>query len=521
MNLTALGAVGPGIMQGQMAQQQLIAEQQANQARAIQAQQAARDVQAANWTQAPGALDTFNAQFPKTVPRGAPAMVAGPAPSSPAAPAGGGASAPPAFDPDAVWSAMKGVESSNTPGAIGPQTQYGRAQGIGQVLPKTAQAMAAKLGIPWQPQLMTGTTPEASDYQDKIGRAYFDEGMAANNGDVNKALMYYHGGPDTLQWGPKTHAYAQKVLANVGSSQPVDAAPPAPPGATPAMAATPPGQDAAATSGQPAPDTAHIVDAYDPMDAMRKTLQVAEFIKTQYKTQTGQDIGGRELLNQVKALTDASSAFTNQDKLLMQGAIAQLKTQTSADNTDKRVAASVQNTQTRSDTSSSNTDKRVAQSDTNNQRNNDTSARNTDVRTQAQLAAASMVDQRQRELASARNDLNFAIAHNRNVISAQNGFNAAQSRLASAKVQMGATDQPADGGIIAPPAPQYLDQRGNPVGAPAPAAAAPAPGVAATPKASGALLPPAAAKALKEGVPTTFANGQTWTLKAGKPSRVK
>jgi hypothetical protein len=55
-------------------------------------------------------------------------------------------------------------------------------------------------------------TPEAADYQRKLGRAYFDEGMQKYPGDIRSALMYYHGGPDQAQWGPKTHAYADAIL---------------------------------------------------------------------------------------------------------------------------------------------------------------------------------------------------------------------------------------------------------------------------------------------------------------------
>jgi hypothetical protein len=55
-------------------------------------------------------------------------------------------------------------------------------------------------------------------------------------------------------------------------------------------------------------------------------------------------------------------------------------------------------------------------------------------------------------------------------------------------------------------------------GSAAPAAPAASP---AAPAASAETLPPAAAKQLKEGIVTTFANGQTWTLTNGKPTRVK
>lgn len=55
----------------------------------------------------------------------------------------------------------------------------------------------------------------------------------------------------------------------------------------------------------------------------------------------------------------------------------------------------------------------------------------------------------------------------------------------------------------------------------APAAAAPAQRPAAQSPAAGPVLPPAALGALKEGVNTTFKNGQTWTLTNGKPQQVQ
>jgi hypothetical protein len=76
--------------------------------------------------------------------------------------------------------------------------------------------MAAKLGLPWRPELLKDTSPEADAYQQALGHAYLDEGLQKYGGDTRKALMYYHGGPDEKKWGPKTHAYANAVLARVG-----------------------------------------------------------------------------------------------------------------------------------------------------------------------------------------------------------------------------------------------------------------------------------------------------------------
>jgi soluble lytic murein transglycosylase-like protein len=119
---------------------------------------------------------------------------------------------------DAIWNSLVQQESGGRPGITGPQTPFGRAQGMTQMLPQTAEAMAGKLNLPWQPQMMTDATPEGADYQGKLGRAYFDEGLQKYGGDMEKALMYYHGGPNEAMWGPKTRAYAKSVMARAGQA---------------------------------------------------------------------------------------------------------------------------------------------------------------------------------------------------------------------------------------------------------------------------------------------------------------
>lgn len=103
-------------------------------------------------------------------------------------------------------------ESGGRPGAIGPMTQWGRAKGMTQMLDGTAKEMAAKLGMPWRPDLMRGKTPEAAKYQIALGKAYFDQGLK-ETGNVRDALRYYHGGPNRGMWGRKTNRYADQILA--------------------------------------------------------------------------------------------------------------------------------------------------------------------------------------------------------------------------------------------------------------------------------------------------------------------
>jgi soluble lytic murein transglycosylase-like protein len=110
-----------------------------------------------------------------------------------------------------VSSAVEGQESSHRPGVLGPQTQYGRAAGLMQVLPSTAREMSAKLGLAYRPDLLTAHDQTGAAYQRQIGEAYLREGMA-KTGNLRDALRYYHGGPNRAQWGPKTNAYAASIL---------------------------------------------------------------------------------------------------------------------------------------------------------------------------------------------------------------------------------------------------------------------------------------------------------------------
>jgi len=139
----------------------------------------------------------------------------------------GGTQPPPAATPapqtpplDALMAGLIKQESGGRAGVLGPQTRYGRAEGMTQMLPATARAMAEKTGVPWKPELMRGATPEAAEYQRTLGQAYLQEGLDKYGGDTQKALMYYHGGPDERLWGPKTRGYAQAILSGLPQAQP-------------------------------------------------------------------------------------------------------------------------------------------------------------------------------------------------------------------------------------------------------------------------------------------------------------
>ncbi|QNQ09244.1 hypothetical protein [Sphingomonas alpina] len=117
---------------------------------------------------------------------------------------------------DTVFDALVHQESGGRRGVPGVMTQYGQAHGLTQMLDSTAAAVAKRIGEPWRPELMRGQSDAAAAYQLKLGRAYFEEGLARYGGDVRKALHFYHGGPNERLWGAKTRAYADAILARSG-----------------------------------------------------------------------------------------------------------------------------------------------------------------------------------------------------------------------------------------------------------------------------------------------------------------
>ncbi|RYE77293.1 MAG: hypothetical protein EOO80_11085 [Oxalobacteraceae bacterium] len=119
------------------------------------------------------------------------------------------------FRSDDILPALIDRESGGRVGVSGPQTQYGRAQGMTQVLPSTAAGVAKKLGLPFRQDLMSGTDPVAAQYQRAIGKGYLEEALD-KTGNVTDALKYYHGGPNRRMWGPKTNAYATGILSKLG-----------------------------------------------------------------------------------------------------------------------------------------------------------------------------------------------------------------------------------------------------------------------------------------------------------------
>lgn len=115
-----------------------------------------------------------------------------------------------AFPTDKVFGALIQQESGGDGTAVSPKGALGSTQ----MLPGTAREMAARLGLPFRPDLLRSNAPEALRYQQQLGRAYLEEGLA-RTGNMRDALRYYHGGPNRSMWGPKTNSYAEQVLGRL------------------------------------------------------------------------------------------------------------------------------------------------------------------------------------------------------------------------------------------------------------------------------------------------------------------
>lgn len=116
---------------------------------------------------------------------------------------------------DGVARHIVAQESSGNYSAVNSSTG---AMGAYQIMPDTGKALAGQLGIAWNPDLMTSSTPTGKAYQDKIGRAAIKEAIDNSGGDPTTFASYYYGGSDRSKWGPKTRQYAQEVAARLNGS---------------------------------------------------------------------------------------------------------------------------------------------------------------------------------------------------------------------------------------------------------------------------------------------------------------
>lgn len=111
-------------------------------------------------------------------------------------------------DSDRLNNLISGAESGNMQwkkdGSI--VTSPKGAIGRWQVMPDTGPEAAKLAGLEWNPELfnqkMTGNPVidgKASQYNEALGKAYFQEQLQVNNGDQQKALAAYNAGPGALK----------------------------------------------------------------------------------------------------------------------------------------------------------------------------------------------------------------------------------------------------------------------------------------------------------------------------------
>lgn len=114
-------------------------------------------------------------------------------------------------DNDRAWSITKQSESGNRQfdkdGA--PIVSKAGAVGIAQVMPATGPEAAKLAGLPWDEAKFKNDAA----YNEAIGKAYFEQQVRANNGDVVKAWAAYNAGPGKLQ---AAQEFAQLLVKNDG-----------------------------------------------------------------------------------------------------------------------------------------------------------------------------------------------------------------------------------------------------------------------------------------------------------------
>lgn len=111
----------------------------------------------------------------------------------------------------------KAIVQQESGGRYGiPNAQGSGAMGLGQIMPGTAKALAARLGLDYRPDLLAGKSKEARAYQDALTQAATKEAWEYGKGDPALAATYYHAGPNKKGWGPKTRRYSEEVSKRLG-----------------------------------------------------------------------------------------------------------------------------------------------------------------------------------------------------------------------------------------------------------------------------------------------------------------
>lgn len=93
------------------------------------------------------------------------------------------------------------------------------AMGAYQFMPETARSLAARLGMDYRPELMTGSggrSKKGKEYQDALANAQLDDILAFAGGDIDRAAAFHFAGPNESRWGPKTRKYQADIRRRMG-----------------------------------------------------------------------------------------------------------------------------------------------------------------------------------------------------------------------------------------------------------------------------------------------------------------
>lgn len=111
----------------------------------------------------------------------------------------------------------RAIIGQETGGRYGiPNAEGSGAMGVGQIMPDTARSLAKRIGLPYRPDLLAGTHPEAQTYQNALTNSALQEAWSYGGGDVRKAAHYYFAGPNRTGWGPKTKRYGDDIIRRMG-----------------------------------------------------------------------------------------------------------------------------------------------------------------------------------------------------------------------------------------------------------------------------------------------------------------
>jgi hypothetical protein len=71
----------------------------------------------------------------------------------------------------------------------------------------------------YRPDLLTGKSKAAKEYQDALGTEQLREAVDFGGGDVGRAGIYHFAGPNEAGWGPKTRKYKQDIMQRYSGSK--------------------------------------------------------------------------------------------------------------------------------------------------------------------------------------------------------------------------------------------------------------------------------------------------------------